>query len=117
MNKKQRAIELLDSVGLDESEAMRRVLYLSGGQQQRVAVAEPSPTIPRSYSQTTFKTAIPITKAEEPQQLRWLKLLKFILRLIYHDAFYKISSFLNAYETPSSLQDFVWKRECSTSLG
>ena len=39
MNKKQRAIELLDSVGLDESEAMRRVLHLSGGQQQRVAVA------------------------------------------------------------------------------
>ena len=39
VNKKQRAIELLDSVGLDESEAMRRVLHLSGGQQQRVAVA------------------------------------------------------------------------------
>ena len=38
-NKKQRAIELLDSVGLDEDEANRRVLKLSGGQQQRVAIA------------------------------------------------------------------------------
>lgn len=38
-NKKQRAIELLNSVGLDEDEANRRVLKLSGGQQQRVAIA------------------------------------------------------------------------------
>lgn len=38
-NKKQRAIELLRSVGLDENEANRRVLKLSGGQQQRVAIA------------------------------------------------------------------------------
>ena len=38
-NKKQRAIELLASVGLDEDEANRRVLKLSGGQQQRVAIA------------------------------------------------------------------------------
>ena len=38
-NKKQKAFELLDSVGLDEDEANRRVLKLSGGQQQRVAIA------------------------------------------------------------------------------
>ena len=38
-NKKQKAFELLDSVGLDEDEACRRVLKLSGGQQQRVAIA------------------------------------------------------------------------------
>ena len=38
-NKHQRALELLDSVGLDEDEAGRRVLKLSGGQQQRVAIA------------------------------------------------------------------------------
>ena len=38
-NKKERAIELLHSVGLDEDEANRRVLKLSGGQQQRVAIA------------------------------------------------------------------------------
>ena len=37
--KKQRAIELLHNVGLDEDEANRRVLKLSGGQQQRVAIA------------------------------------------------------------------------------
>ena len=33
------ALGLLDSVGLDEDEANRRVLKLSGGQQQRVAIA------------------------------------------------------------------------------
>lgn len=38
-NRKHRAIELLNSVGLDENEANRRVLKLSGGQQQRVAIA------------------------------------------------------------------------------
>ena len=38
-NKKQRALDLLDSVGLDEDEANRRVLKLSGSQQQRVAIA------------------------------------------------------------------------------
>ena len=38
-NKKARALELLNSVGLDADEANRRVLKLSGGQQQRVAIA------------------------------------------------------------------------------
>ena len=38
-DKKQKALTLLDSVGLDEDEANRRVLKLSGGQQQRVAIA------------------------------------------------------------------------------
>ena len=38
-DKKQKALSLLDSVGLDEDEANRRVLKLSGGQQQRVAIA------------------------------------------------------------------------------
>ena len=39
VKKKQKAMELLKSVGLDENEAKRRVLHLSGGQQQRVAIA------------------------------------------------------------------------------
>ena len=38
-DKRARALDLLDSVGLDEDEAERRVLKLSGGQQQRVAIA------------------------------------------------------------------------------
>ncbi len=37
--KKEKAMELLKKVGLDEEEAKRRVLKLSGGQQQRVAIA------------------------------------------------------------------------------
>ncbi len=39
VNKKEKAMQLLESVGLDEDEANRRVLHLSGGQQQRVAIA------------------------------------------------------------------------------
>ena len=38
-SKTQRALTLLNNVGLDEAEAKRRVLKLSGGQQQRVAIA------------------------------------------------------------------------------
>lgn len=38
-DKKARAYELLESMGLDRDEADRRVLKLSGGQQQRVAIA------------------------------------------------------------------------------
>lgn len=37
--KKEKAMNLLRSVGLNEDEATRRVLKLSGGQQQRVAIA------------------------------------------------------------------------------
>lgn len=39
IKKRERALELLNSVGLDNDEANRRVLKLSGGQQQRVAIA------------------------------------------------------------------------------
>ncbi|MFI8493119.1 ABC transporter ATP-binding protein [Peribacillus butanolivorans] len=38
-DKKARALELLEKVGLTEVEAKRKVLQLSGGQQQRVAIA------------------------------------------------------------------------------
>lgn len=38
-DKKERALEILQSVGITENEADRRVLKLSGGQQQRVAIA------------------------------------------------------------------------------
>ena len=39
LNKKGKAIELMEKVGLKESFANRRVLKLSGGEQQRVAIA------------------------------------------------------------------------------
>ncbi|MCE5172192.1 ABC transporter ATP-binding protein [Paenibacillus profundus] len=38
-DKKGRALELLEKIGLTEVEAKRKVLQLSGGQQQRVAIA------------------------------------------------------------------------------
>ena len=39
IKKRDKALALLESVGLDREEATRRVLKLSGGQQQRVAIA------------------------------------------------------------------------------
>lgn len=39
INKHKKALELMKSVGLDESFANRRVLKLSGGEQQRIAIA------------------------------------------------------------------------------
>lgn len=39
VNKKDKVLELMKSVGLDEKLAKRRVLKLSGGEQQRIAIA------------------------------------------------------------------------------
>ena len=39
INKKEKALELMESVGLKKSYADRRVLKLSGGEQQRIAIA------------------------------------------------------------------------------
>ena len=39
IDKRKRALELMESVGLNESFANRRVLKLSGGEQQRIAIA------------------------------------------------------------------------------
>jgi putative ABC transport system ATP-binding protein len=39
INKKEKAIELMEQVGLDKSLAKRRILKLSGGEQQRIAIA------------------------------------------------------------------------------
>lgn len=38
-NKKEKALELLEEVGLTRAHVDRRVLKLSGGEQQRVAIA------------------------------------------------------------------------------
>lgn len=38
-NKKQKALELMKSVGLSEEYAKRKILKLSGGEQQRIAIA------------------------------------------------------------------------------
>ncbi|WP_294562731.1 ATP-binding cassette domain-containing protein, partial [uncultured Traorella sp.] len=38
-NMKERALEILESVGIDGSKATRRINRLSGGEQQRVAIA------------------------------------------------------------------------------
>lgn len=38
-NKKEKALELIKSVGLSEEHANRKILKLSGGEQQRIAIA------------------------------------------------------------------------------
>ena len=38
-NKKQKALELMESVGLTKDHAKRKILKLSGGEQQRIAIA------------------------------------------------------------------------------
>ena len=38
-NKKEKAIELMESVGLKKEYANRKILKLSGGEQQRIAIA------------------------------------------------------------------------------
>ena len=38
-NKQQRALELMQSVGLSQEQADRKILKLSGGEQQRIAIA------------------------------------------------------------------------------
>jgi len=38
-NKKQKALELMKSVGLTEEHGKRKILKLSGGEQQRIAIA------------------------------------------------------------------------------
>lgn len=38
-NKKEKALNLLKKVGIDENKALRRILQLSGGEQQRVSIA------------------------------------------------------------------------------
>jgi len=38
-NKKEKALKILEKVGIDEAKANRRVLQLSGGEQQRVSIA------------------------------------------------------------------------------
>jgi putative ABC transport system ATP-binding protein len=45
-NKKQKAFELMEKVGLTKEEAVRNVQRLSGGQQQRVAIARALSTNP-----------------------------------------------------------------------
>ena len=39
-NKKDKALQLMQKVGLDESYANRKILKLSGGEQQRIAIAK-----------------------------------------------------------------------------
>ena len=53
-DKKKRAMELLESVGIDGSKATRRINRLSGGEQQRVAIAR------------ALSTNVDIIMADEP---------------------------------------------------
>lgn len=70
-DKKKRAMELLDSVGITKDEAERRVLKLSGGQQQRVAIARAL-----SYNPEIIVADEPTGNLDEEPQKEVLDILK-----------------------------------------
>ena len=74
-SKKQRAVDLLHSVGLDEDEANRRVLKLSGGQQQRVAIARAL-----SYDPDIILADEPTGNLDTRTTMEVMKLIKQIAR-------------------------------------
>ena len=70
-DKKKRAMELLESVGITKDEAERRVLKLSGGQQQRVAIARAL-----SYDPEIIVADEPTGNLDEETQKEVLDILK-----------------------------------------
>ncbi|MDO4467144.1 MAG: ABC transporter ATP-binding protein [Bacillota bacterium] len=69
--KNDRAIELLKSVGLQESQKDRRVLKLSGGEQQRIAIARSL-----SYNPKMILADEPTANLDKETEMEVLKIFK-----------------------------------------
>ena len=124
IDKKKKAMELLESVGLDEDEANRRVLLLSGGQQQRVAIARAL-----SYNPQVILADEPTGNLDEETQdeimaiFRELTLQGKCVILVSHspkvasmcDECYDLKRIAPRRKTPVAVKDVVEAKAVSTS--
>ena len=74
-NKKQKALELMKSVGLSEEHSKRKILKLSGGEQQRIAIARSL-----SYNPKIIIADEPTGNLDKDTETEILKIFKYLAK-------------------------------------